>query len=337
VFSIGCVFAELLHCLSAAAATPRSSRVLFGHEPSAHISFDFPFFKHEYFAKFFPVLGKPSQQDVEEYARAAGVAAVSKVVEKRGTSSDAESARRSAVGEIVEVLTTGYETWQGGRSPVDTLAAKYSGANTECPAAVALLLRMLTYSPSNRISCSQALCHQFLNPDGADVAAGDDGHERVDRSAVQLQQLDMDELCYRDAPMTRLDPARINARLMREAQVLKFCNSMPPVLAAASALVVFGRCRVPALVVQRPALLGTMLSQGWRAHASLQYKVCLGKERPQLLCCGCPLSALLLRLATVVDHSGRTSIEHMHVVCIMKRYLNGVARRLWSKCSAALG
>ena len=112
-----------------------------------------------------------------------------------------------------------------------------------------------------------------------------------------------------------------------------FRDSMPPVLAAASALVVFGRCRVPAHVVQwLSAMLGTMLSQRWRAHASLQDKGYLGKERLQLLCCGCPLSALLLRLATVVDYRGCTSIDHMHVVCIMKRYFSGVARRLWSKC-----
>ena len=112
-----------------------------------------------------------------------------------------------------------------------------------------------------------------------------------------------------------------------------FRDSMPPVLAAASALVVFGRCRVPALVVQLlSAMLGTVLSQSWRARASVKDKVCLGKERLQLLCCGCPLSALLLRLATVVDHNGRTSIEHTYVVCIMKRYLSGVARRVWSKC-----
>ena len=77
-----------------------------------------------------------------------------------------------------------------------------------------------------------------------------------------------------------------------------------------------------------------MLSQRWRAHVSLQDKVYLGKERLQLLCCGCPLSALLLRLATVVDHSGRTSIEYTYVVCIMKRYLSGVARRLWNTCIA---
>jgi hypothetical protein len=109
----------------------------------------------------------------------------------------------------------------------------------------------------------------------------------------------------------------------------KFSESMPPVLAAASALVVFGRCRVPAQAVQQSALLGTMLSQRRRARVSLQDKVYLGKERLQLLCSGCPLSALLLRVATVVDRSGRTSIQHVHVACIMKRYFSGGARRLW--------
>jgi hypothetical protein len=271
---------------------------------------------------------------VEEYAQAAGEAAVYKVLQKRATASDTaiECARRRAVDDIVEALTKGYETCEGcSCAPVD-FPAKYSGANAECPAAVALLLRMLTYSPSNRISCSQALRHHFLNPDGAD------GHD-LDCSAVQLQQLqqlqqlDVDERCYRDGQIRRLDLASINALLMREAQILKFCYVMPPVLAAASALVVFGRCRVPAQVVQRLELLGTMLSQRRRAHASLQDKAYLGKERLRLLCCGGPLSALLLQLATVVDHSGRTSIQHAHVVCIMKRYLSGVAHRLWSKCS----
>jgi hypothetical protein len=117
-----------------------------------------------------------------------------------------------------------------------------------------------------------------------------------------------------------------------QTRVALFRNSLLPFLAAASALVVFGRCRVLAHVVQRPALLGTMLSQRRRAHASLQDKVYLGKERLQLLCCGCPLSALLLRLATVVDHSGGTSIQHWHVVCIMERCISGVVRKLWNTC-----
>jgi hypothetical protein len=117
-----------------------------------------------------------------------------------------------------------------------------------------------------------------------------------------------------------------------QTHLAMFRDSMTPALASSSALVVFHRFSVSAHVVQQPALLGTMLSQHRRAHASLQDKVYLGKERLQLLCCGGPLSALLLRLATVVDHSGRTSIEHTYVVCIMKRYLSGVARRLWNTC-----
>ncbi len=92
---------------------------------------------------------------------------------------------------------------------------------------------------------------------------------------------------------------------------------MPPVLAA-----------VPVL----SAVLGTMLPQRWRARASVKDNVYLGKDRLQLLCCGCPLSTLLLRLATVADHSGRTSIERMHVVCIMKLHMCGIARKFWNKC-----
>jgi hypothetical protein len=357
VFSIGCVLGELLHCLPAAAGPDHTSRILFDFRPTLNSSRDDPGLfvstKYENFVNFFPVLGKPSQTDVDEYVHAAGNAAVPRF---------GEFARRREEERIVEVLTTGSKTrtkspnpkrqyaWDQkvdmsdqSCAPVD-FAAKYSTAHAECPAAVALLLRMLTYSPSNRISCSQALCHQFLNPDGADVAAGDDGDERTGRSAAELQQLDIDGLCYQDTDTSGipfphasryryLNRPQIYALLMREAQVLKFCDRMPFVLAAASALVVYGRCRMPAHVVQGlSAVLATVLSQRWRARAPLQGKVSLENERLQLLCCGCPLSALLLRLATVVDHSGRTSIEHMHVVCIIRRYLSGVARRLWNKC-----
>ncbi len=52
-------------------------------------------------------------------------------------------------------------------------------------------------------------------------------------------------------------------------RVALFRDSMPPILAAASALVVFESCRVPAQVVQRPAVLGTMVLQRWRARVSL--------------------------------------------------------------------
>ena len=42
-----------------------------------------------------------------------------------------------------------------------------------------------------------------------------------------------------------------------------------------------------------------------------------------------PLSALLIRLAAVVDRNGRSSAEHRYIVCTVRRYFSGVAHRLW--------
>ena len=106
-------------------------------------------------------------------------------------------------------------------------------------------------------------------------------------------------------------------------------EGMSCALGAASALVLPGRCSVPARVLQHHALLGAMLSQRSLARVALQDKRFLGSERLQLLCCGSPLSALLIRLAAVVDRSGRSSAEHRYIVCTVKRYFSGVAHRLW--------
>jgi hypothetical protein len=106
---------------------------------------------------------------------------------------------------------------------------------------------------------------------------------------------------------------------------------MSSALGAASALVVPGRCRVLARVLQHHALRGAMLSQRSLARVSLQYKQFLGKERLQLLCCGSHLFFLLLRLAAVVDRSDCTSSKHSYIVCTVKRYFSGVAHRLWHK------
>ena len=108
-----------------------------------------------------------------------------------------------------------------------------------------------------------------------------------------------------------------------------FREGMSCALGAASALVVPGRCSVLARVLQHHELLGAMLSQRSLARVSLQRRQFLGSERLQLLCCGSPLSALLIRLATVVDHSGRSSAEQRYVVCTVKRYFSGAAHRLW--------
>ena len=108
-----------------------------------------------------------------------------------------------------------------------------------------------------------------------------------------------------------------------------FREGMSCALGAASALVAPGRCSVSARVLQHHALLGAMLSQRSLARVALQDKRFLGSERLQLLCCGSPLSALLIRLAAVVDRSGRSSAEHRYIVCSVKRYFSGVAHRLW--------
>ena len=110
-----------------------------------------------------------------------------------------------------------------------------------------------------------------------------------------------------------------------------FRECMSRALGAASALFAPGRCSVPARVLQHHALLGAMLSQRSLARVALQDKRFLGSERLQLLCCGSPLSALLIRLAAFVDRSGRSSVEHIYIVCTVKRYLSGVAHRLWPK------
>ena len=118
-------------------------------------------------------------------------------------------------------------------------------------------------------------------------------------------------------------PSQAHLSMLREG--------MSCALGAASALVVPGRCSVPARVLQHHALLGAMLSQRSLARVALQDKRFLGSERLQLLCCGSPLSALLIRLAAVVDRSGRSSAEHRYIVCTVKRYFSGVAHGLWLK------
>jgi hypothetical protein len=106
-----------------------------------------------------------------------------------------------------------------------------------------------------------------------------------------------------------------------------FRDNVSPALGVASALVVPGRCSMPARVVQHHALLGAML-----ARVSLQHRQFLGNERVQLLCCGSPLSVLLLRLAAAVDRGARSSAEHRCIVQTVKRYFSGVAHRRWHTC-----
>ena len=115
----------------------------------------------------------------------------------------------------------------------------------------------------------------------------------------------------------------------------QFHDSMTSALNAASAVLVIGRCSLPLhalLHPDHPALLGTMLSRPSLGRCSLQRKRFSSDGRLQLLRCSCPLSALLLRLVSVMDHSGRCMAQHDRhklLARIMKRYFSAVAHRLW--------
>jgi hypothetical protein len=117
--------------------------------------------------------------------------------------------------------------------------------------------------------------------------------------------------------------------------VAQFHDNMTSALNAASAVLVIGRCSLPLhalLHPDHPALLGTMLSRRSLGRCSMQRKQFTRDGRLQLLRCSCPLSALLLRLVSVNDHSGRAMAQHdrhMLLARIMKRYFSAVAHRLW--------
>jgi hypothetical protein len=140
--------------------------------------------------------------------------------------------------------------------------------------------------------------------------------QRLNRTSLQLlefinNQDFKNEKDWRDAladfKRSVMPPPR--AQFQRE--------SLTSALNAASALLVIGRW-IPSLHALlypvHPALLGTI------------------PGRLQLLRCSCPLSALLLRLVSVIDHSGRTMAQHDRhelMARIMKRYFSAVAHRLW--------
>jgi hypothetical protein len=108
----------------------------------------------------------------------------------------------------------------------------------------------------------------------------------------------------------------------------QFRDSMSPVLNAASALLVIGRGSLPVhalLHPDQPALLGAMLSRRSLGRSFLQRWHFSSDGRLQLLRCSCPLSALLLRLVSVINHSGRAMVQHDRhklLARIMKRYFS---------------
>jgi serine/threonine protein kinase len=172
-----------------------------------------PISSNELLGKVHAVLGLPSEADIDEFACVAGQAV--------RASSFSEAAAQQAELETRELLVKGDSRLV--TSPVD-FNVKYSKAGADIPSALSLLSQMLCYSPSKRISCSQALRHEFLNPGHADVTVdstvGDDGHERAKRTAVKLKQLNIEGLCSHSC--ARRDRAVIAQLLRTESELIKF-------------------------------------------------------------------------------------------------------------------
>jgi serine/threonine protein kinase len=218
MWSLGCVFAELLYCMQPDFHT--SLRFLFPgsmcRSEFKPLNFKPPVHASEMLAKYHSILGPPTLDDVAEFAHMAGEAMYART-SQCASEAAREAARQQAVEEVTLLLTTGYSK----SIPVE-IPIKYSKAHNDCPSALVLLVQMLTYSPAKRISSSQALRHDFLNPGHADVTVdslvGDDGHERAKRTAVKLKQLDIERLCHH---YSRRDNAKIAELLSTEAELHK--------------------------------------------------------------------------------------------------------------------
>jgi mitogen-activated protein kinase 1/3 len=213
VWSIGCVFAELLHCMQPG-LRDTSQRVLFpGRFCRSETGNYTQSIRHdELLGAFFIALGEPSCSDVEELAVKAGEAAGPR----------AEKETRNLLRSYPQRPPHAPTDWK----------AKYSAAIAKCPAALQLLTQMLTYSPAKRVTLSQALRHDFLNPDHAQVSVdslvhSDRGHEMAMRSAVAIRQLDIERRIRNPTnPRVKRDRKIIAEMLIRECELMKEENGL---------------------------------------------------------------------------------------------------------------
>jgi mitogen-activated protein kinase 1/3 len=213
VWSIGCVFAELLHCMEPG-LRDASQRALFpGRFCRSEIgNYTQSILHDEMLGAFFITLGEPSCSDVEELAVKAGEAAGPR----------AEKETRDLLRSYPQRPTHAPTDWK----------AKYSAAGAKCPEALQLLTQMLTYSPAKRVTLSRALRHGFLNPDHAEVSVdslvhSDHGHEMAMRSAVVIRQLDIERRIRNPTnPRVKRDRKIIAEMLIREAELMKEENGL---------------------------------------------------------------------------------------------------------------
>jgi mitogen-activated protein kinase 1/3 len=194
VWSTGCIFAELLFLMQPPASRPTKDplfpgRSCFPLSPRQERNYNPAQDKNDQLNVIFSVIGTPSADDIN------------------GLPSDDQT--KQYLRRLARV------------EPAD-IRAKYPAAHAACPSALDLMMSMLQFSPIHRVSSSQALRHDFINPAHADVSidslVGDDGHERAKRTAVKLKQLDIEGLCS-DRRTRRLN---IGQLLRTESELIKF-------------------------------------------------------------------------------------------------------------------
>jgi hypothetical protein len=104
-------------------------------------------------------------------------------------------------------------------------------------------------------------------------------------------------------------------------------HSAALVLSAAAACPIFVRCPVRALGLQPHALLRMAPSQRLLEQlAALQLR-CRRSQRLPLVCCGCPLSTVVFRLACANDGGSSVSVQRKAAALVMRRCLGNLARR----------
>ena len=191
VWSAGCIFAELLSLMQQPTERPAKDTLFPGQScfplsprQDQHPALD----KTDQLNVIFSVLGSPSSSDI----------------------------KRLPCDDPTKMYLSGL-----ARVEPANLSQKYSVAHATCPLALDLMKSMLQIAPDLRVSSSQALQHDFLNPGHAGVSVdslvGDNGHERAKRSAVKLKQLDLEGMC--SEPKTRRQ--NIAQLLRRESELIK--------------------------------------------------------------------------------------------------------------------
>jgi hypothetical protein len=184
----------------------------------------------------------------------------------------------------------------------------------------------------------------ICDDDDDDDGDGDDDDVDGDDDDDDEDCDDDDDEWYSNEQWNRVEDDEINMALsaLSPPYPALACQScLRPIgsllLRAASACPLFDARSMRVRYLQPPMQLGFTLSQPSLELASLQPWCRDSTQRAQLLCCSCPLSLLVFRLARAANRrEGSRSSELTTMARIMRRCVNGCAKRLWSgrKCES---